>query len=107
MEIELKKVKLTKSIFEQLPGSSMAKLSNVAEVYGYVMYKGERYALAKADVIFKVKIPRVVVALHGHKTVSLGGGSTLTFTNSDAAAMWVHLHAELKEKALRAGQVFL
>lgn len=106
MEIELKKVKLTKSIFEQLPGGSTAKLSNVAEVYGYVIYKGERYALAKADVVFKVKIPRVV-ALRGHKTVSLGVGSTLTFTNSESAAIWVHLHAELKEKALRAGQVFL
>lgn len=106
MEIELKKVKLTKSIFEQLPGGSTANLSNVVEVYGYVMYEGERYALAKANVVFKVKIPKVT-ALRGHKTVSLGGGSTLTFTNSESAAIWVHLHAELREKALKAGQVFL
>ena len=106
MEIELKKVKLTKSIFEQLPGGSTANLRNVAEVYGYVVYKGERYALAKADVIFKVKIPKVV-ALRGHKTIGFGVGSTLTFTDSESAAIWVHLHAELKEKALKAGQVFL
>lgn len=106
MEIEVRKVKLTKSIFEQLPGGSTAKLSNIVEVYGFVMHKGERYALAKADVVFKVRIPSVVTFI-GHKSVSLGHGKTITFNNSAAAGIWVHLLTELRSKALQVGQIFL
>lgn len=106
MEIEVRKVKLTKSIFEQLPGGNTAKLSNVVEVYGFVIYKGERYALAKADVVFKVRIPNTVT-FYGHNKVSLGNGKVITFINTEAAKIWVNLHAELRSKAIKAGQVFL
>lgn len=106
MDIEVRKVKLTKSIFEQLPGGSIAKLSNVVEVYGFVIHKGERYALAKADVVFKARIYNTVI-LHGHNRVSLGSGKAITFTSAEAAELWVNLYTELCSKAIKVGQVFL
>lgn len=106
MESEVRKDKLTNSIFEQLPGGSIAKLVNVVEVYGFVIHKGERYALAKADVVFKVPIHNTVL-LHEHNSVSLGSGRATAFTSTEAAEPWANLYTELFSKAIKAGQVFL
>ena len=105
MEIEIRKVKLTKSLFEQLPSSSMARLTAVSEVYGFVRHKNCCYALAKANELFKVVLFNEV-SLKGC-SVYTGRGIALRFNSTEEAEHWFELYSKLKEEAINAGQVFL
>ena len=105
MEIELKKVKLTKSIFDQLPWSSNAKLRNVVEVYGYVSIKNHKYILAKADAVFKMRLYTSVSLINDIVVTSYN--ESLGFANAEEARNWINDFAQLKAKAEAIGQVFL